>query len=254
MSIVALYVPGSRPDRFDRAAATGAEVILDLEDAVALEERPQARAAVAAWVATHGGPVQVRVNAPGTEAGAADVAALPAGVPLRVPKVEHPDQLAPLAGHPLHVLVESAAGVEGALDLARAASVVSIGLGEADLAAELGVSSERAFDWIRSRIVVAAAAAGLPAPMMSAYPDLRDLAGLEASCRHGRELGMRGRTAVHPAQVVVIRRAFAPTDRELAWADEVLRALGAASGVATLADGSMVDAAMARRARSILGT
>lgn len=253
MSVVALYVPGSRPDRFGRAVATGAEVILDLEDAVAPEQRAEARATVAAWVAAYDGPVQVRVNAPGTAACVADLEALPAGVALRVPKVEDPDQLAPFAGHPLHVLVESAAGVERVLEIARAAPVVSIGLGEADLAAELGLSTEASFDWIRSRLVVAAAAAGLPAPMMSAYPDLRDLEGLEASCRHGRELGMRGRTAVHPAQVEVIRRVFAPREQELAWAAEVLRALGSAEGVATLADGSMVDAAMARRARAILG-
>ena len=89
--------------------------------------------------------------------------------------------------------------------------------------------------------------------MMSAYPDLADLDGLAASCARGRALGLRGRAAVHPRQVPVIREAFAPTEAETAWARAVLDALDGA-GVATLADGSMVDEAMARRARALLET
>ena len=76
MSLVLLYVPGSRPDRFDKAAATGAEVILDLEDSVAPSDRPAARAAVAEWLASYDGPAQVRVNAPRTSDLAADLLAL----------------------------------------------------------------------------------------------------------------------------------------------------------------------------------
>ena len=252
MSVVALYVPGSRPDRFDKAAASGAEVILDLEDSVAPGERPAAREAVAGWVASYDGPVQVRVNAPGSDDLAADLAALPPHVELRVPKVESPDDLEALAGRRVHALVESALGVERAFEIARAPQVVTVALGESDLRAELGLDGEEAFDWVRSRLVVAAAAAGHPAPMMSAYPDVRDTAGLEESCRRGRGLGMRGRTAIHPSQVPVICSVFAPSEAEVAWAREVLAAL-TGTGVATLADGSMVDEAMARRARSILG-
>jgi citrate lyase subunit beta / citryl-CoA lyase len=252
VSVVALYVPGSRPDRFDKAADTGADVILDLEDSVAEGDRPAARAAVAAWLPRARGPVQVRVNAPGSDALRADLAALPADVELRVPKVQAPGDLDAFGGRPVHVLLETALGVENAFEIARAPGVVSMALGEADLAAELGLDGEEAFDWIRSRLVVAARAAGLAAPMMSAYAAVADLDGLAASCRRGRRLGLRGRTAVHPRQVPVIRSAFAPTDDELAWAAAVLSALES-SGVATLADGSMVDAAMARRARAILG-
>jgi citrate lyase subunit beta / citryl-CoA lyase len=250
-SVVALYVPGSRPDRFDKAAATGAEVILDLEDSVAPAERPAAREAVAAWLGSYDGPVQVRVNAPGSADLAADLASLPAQVDLRLPKVEAVSDLAAVAGRRVHALLESARGIEAAAEIARAPGVVSLSLGEADLAAELGLADEEAFAWVRSRVVVAAAAAGLPAPMMSAYPGVRDLDGLAASCLRGRRMGMWGRTAVHPAQVPVIREAFAPTEEERAWAHAVLEALEGA-GVASLPDGSMVDAAMARRARQLL--
>ena len=252
-SLVALYVPGSRPDRFDKAAATGAEVILDLEDAVAADHKAQAREYVAAWVAHASVPLQVRVNRPGSADLAADLAALPIDVPVRVPKVETAADLAGLGGRPLHVLVETALGVENLFAIASAAGVRSIGLGEADLVAELGLAGEEALAWVRSRTVIAARAADLPAPMMAAYPAIADLDGLAASCRVGRGLGMRGRTAVHPSQVPVIRTVFGRSDTEAAWARSVLTALEH-DGVATLPDGSMVDAAMARRARAILET
>lgn len=252
MSIAALYVPGTRPDRFDKAAATGADVILDLEDSVAEDQKPAAREHVAAWVAQADVPVQVRVNRPGSDDLAADLESLPPGVALRVPKVESPADLAALADRPVHVLVETALGVERLFAIASAAGVCSIGLGEADLIAELGLDSEDALGWVRSRVVIAARAAGLPAPMMAAYPAITDLDGLAASCETGRRLGLRGRAAVHPSQLSVIRSVFGPKGPEIAWARQVLDTLER-DGVATLADGSMVDAAMARRARAILG-
>lgn len=250
---VALYVPGSRPDRFDKAADTGATVILDLEDSVTAADRPAAREAVAAWLATAPAstPVQVRVNAPGSNDLALDLAALPTDVDLRVPKVAGPEDLAPLAGRRVHALLETALGVERAFAVASAPEVVSLALGEADLAAELGLGSDEGYAWVRSRVVVAARAAGLPAPLMAAYPDLSDLDGLAESCRRGRALGFGGRTAVHPMQVPVIRRAFVPSEEQMSWAREVLARLTDA-GVGTLADGSMVDAAMARRALAVL--
>ncbi|MGI8646058.1 MAG: HpcH/HpaI aldolase/citrate lyase family protein, partial [Nocardioides sp.] len=228
--------------------------ILDLEDSVADNDKAAARAAraaVAAWLPGASVTVQVRVNAPGSAALAADLAALPPDAALRVPKVSGTDDLAALAGREVHAILESALGIERAFAIASHPAVQSLALGEADLAAELGLEGEDAFAWVRSRVVVAARAAGLPAPMMSAYPDPRDLGGLARSCATGRRLGFHGRTAVHPAQVPVIRDAFAPTDADVAWAREVLAALDS-SGVARRADGSMVDEAMRRRAEGIL--
>ncbi|MGI8702160.1 MAG: HpcH/HpaI aldolase/citrate lyase family protein [Nocardioidaceae bacterium] len=258
--VTALYVPGSRPDRFDKAATSGADVvILDLEDAVAPADKPAARADVVAWLAAGGPPaaalvaVQVRINALTTPWGADDLAALPQGVDVRVPKVQTAADLEASGSRDLHAIIESAAGVEGAYDLARHPRVRSLALGEADLAADLGVSDESALSWVRMRLVVAARAAGLPAPMMSVFATIGDLDGLAASCAAGRALGMRGRTAIHPSQLPVIRRAFAPSRAELAWSDEVLSALETAGGgVAVLRNGAMVDAAMARRARDLL--
>lgn len=250
--LTALYVPGSRPDRFDKAATSGADVvILDLEDSVAEADKDRAREAVCGWLASTRVPVQVRVNTPGSEALARDLDALPVDVDIRLPKVEGLSDLAPVGGRRVHAIIESALGVERAFEIASHVDVLTVALGEADLAATMGLEGEEAFAWIRSRLVVAALAAGLPAPMMSVYADVPDLDGLAASCAVGRRLGLRGRTAVHPRQVPVIRAGFASTLKETAWAAEVLAALEG-TGVASLPDGSMVDAAMARRARAIL--
>lgn len=282
--VTALYVPGDRPDRFDKAVAAGPDaVIIDLEDAVAPGAKADARAAVARYLSAGGRApqVQVRVNARETPWWSDDLAALrdlPGLDGLRLPKVGSPRDVAEAAarapGVAVHALVETAAGVQGLADIA-ASGVVSLGLGEADLAADLGIDDEQAMDQIRVRLVIAARAAGLPAPMMSVFTAIADDAGLLRSCRRGRRRGFLGRAAIHPRQIPVIRSAFTPTDREVGRAESILAALddsGAPAGsygsrdpagppgargpvrhgVAVLADGSMVDAAMLRGARRTL--
>lgn len=259
-ALTALYVPGDRPDRFDQAAVSGTDVvILDLEDSVAPAAKDQAREHVVGWlvdgVLPAGVAVQVRLNPSAGPWGADDLAALPAAVDVRIPKVEGPDDVeAAIAGsgRAVHAVIESAAGVEAAGEVARHPAVRTVALGEADLRADLGGVDERGLDWCRSRLVVAARAARLPAPMMSVHPHVCDLDGLAESCRAGRALGLRGRTAIHPRQLPVIRAAFAPTGAEQQWAEEVLAALHTTdTGVAVLSSGEMVDEAVARRARAI---
>ena len=124
---------------------------------------------------------------------------------------------------PLHCLIESARGVEAAFEIASAdPNVASIALGEADLRSDLGVTGEEGLLWARSRIVVAARAADLPAPAMSVYAQIDDLDGLAASCRRGRALGFIGRAAIHPKQLRVIAECFMPTEAEASAARELL--------------------------------
>lgn len=134
--------------------------------------------------------------------------------------------------------------------------VTGLSLGEADLRSDLGVSSEDGLSWVRSRIIVAARAAGLPPPAMSAYTDVVDLAGLARSCERGRVLGFAGRTAIHPRQLPVIAEAFRPTAAELASARQLIDSYeaGAAAGrgVVVLPDGRMADAAMIGEAKRLL--
>lgn len=254
----ALYVPGDRPDRFDKAAASGAGiVILDLEDAVPQHSKAEALANVVDWLAAPptGVAVQVRVN-PGAGDEIRAVRATGADVGLRIPKVEGPEELDEIAaladGLALTALIESARGLEAAASIAAHHGVREIALGEADLASDLGGTDPGVLDHARLRLLVAARAAGLPAPMMSVYTAVPDLEGLRADTEHGRALGLRGRVAVHPKQIPVIEAVFAPTDAERAWAEAVVAAT-AGGGVTTLPDGQMVDPAMLGRARDILG-
>ncbi|MET4637368.1 CoA ester lyase [Mycetocola sp. 2940] len=250
--VTALYVPGDRPDRFDKAAASGADlVILDLEDAVAPDRKDGARRNVVAWLATRmpGGPlVEVRVN------GSEDLpvfAGLDPAIGVRVPKVEEPADVDPFAGRPVTALLETARGVENAALIAAHPAVTRLALGESDLASDLGSAAAALIDHARIRVLFAARSAGLPAPMLSAFPDIRNLDGLRRDCERGRELGWFGRAAVHPSQLAVIEEVFAATARDVHWARSVLAALDD-GGVSTLPSGEMVDAAMAGRARVIL--
>jgi len=273
LALTALYVPGDRPDRFRRAEESGADaVIVDLEDAVAPAHKAAARDNVLAWLSqAHGCRTEVRVNADPRWL-SDDLAAL-AGTPpvgaggrrgpdvVRLPKVGSVGDVRFViprlpAGATLTCLIESARGLEAAYDIARADRVGALALGETDLAGDLGTEGEDALAWARSRVVVAARAAGLAAPMMSVYPHVTDLEGLAESCRIGRRLGMVGRTVVHPRQVPVVVDAFAPTAAEVAAARETLAALSSAGevdeGALALPDGRMLDPAMAARARTTL--
>lgn len=257
MLLTLLYVPGDRPDRFAKAVASGADaVILDLEDAVAPARKAYARSAVRDFLGEpHAVPIQVRVNELGGPDVGADLAAV-AGLPglgggLRLPKVESAAAL-PRLEAPLHVLVESALGLEHAYEIASA-GVASVGLGEADLRSDLGVTADEGLLWARGRIVTAARAAGLPPPVMSVHPDVADLDGLAASCATGRRLGFLGRAAIHPRQLPVIAEAFRPASAEVARAEELLAALAGAaardSGTVVLPDGRFADRAMVAEAR-----
>ncbi|WP_330176313.1 CoA ester lyase [Streptomyces sp. NBC_01498] len=253
-----LYAPGDRPDTVRKALASGADaVIVDLEDAVSPGRRAYARAATAELLSSLGpGPVPVHVRVADED----DVLAL-AGLPglagLRLPKVTGPADIhraAALApGTPLYALLESALGVENAHAVATAhPSVCGIALGEADLRTDLGVGDGAGLDWPRGRVVVAARAAGLPAPVQSVFPDVRDLDGLAVSCAYGRSLGFFGRSAIHPRQLPVIERAYLPTAREVETAMEIMAAAASGAGALALPDGRFVDAAIVAAARRTL--
>jgi citrate lyase subunit beta/citryl-CoA lyase len=154
-------------------------------------------------------------------------------------------------------LLESALGVEEAFSIARSPRAMRIGLGEADLRADLGVRGEGQLEWCRARVVVAARAAGLEPPAMSVYTSIDDLDGLADSCRQGRDAGMLGRAAIHPRQLDVIRRCFRPDADELAAARATLAdmsdAVADGSGVFVDRNGRMIDAAVVRSAQRTVG-
>ncbi|MFJ8862418.1 HpcH/HpaI aldolase/citrate lyase family protein [Streptomyces sp. NPDC102451] len=247
-----LFVPGDRPDRFDKAADSGADlVVVDLEDAVAAEDKNRARRAVAGWHGPRDRTV-VRVNAPGTPWFEADLdTAAGLGCLVMVPKAEDPAVLARIAARCTTVpLIETALGVERAYEVCSVPGVVRAAFGNVDLAAQLGVAPDDtlALAHARSRLVLASAAAGAAPPVDGVTTAVRDTGALAADTAHARRLGFSGKLCVHPAQIAPVAAGFAPTESELRWARAVL---GAGDAVTTV-DGHMVDKPVLDRARGIL--
>lgn len=252
-----LFVPGDRPERFAKAAASGADVVvLDLEDAVAPDAKADALGHVVAWLAD-GHEAVVRVTSVDTHTHAMQVEALAGtGAVVMLPKAESAFQVshvrARLGGGDVVALVETPVGVRDA-DAIAASGAARLALGTIDLAAELGVDpdSHAAFAYARGRLVVASAAAGLPGPVDGVTARLDDSAALEADLELSRTLGFTGKLCIHPRQVAPVNEAFSPTAEELAWARRVLDAVAADGGVAVV-DGAMVDAPVVARAQRLV--
>jgi citrate lyase subunit beta / citryl-CoA lyase len=264
-----LYVPGDDPRRIEKALATGADaVVIDLEDAVAPNRKIEARKNAAEVLESEPArPTFVRVNAPGSELAARDIDAVAAPYlsGLRLPKVESLESVRLVAETLeelrsqaiIQCLIESALGLELAFEIARSHErVSSISLGEADLAADLGVRGEAGLLYARSRIVSASRAAGLPGPVQSVYTRVNDLDGLRRSTEEGRNMGFAGRSAIHPSQVPIINEVFTPTEEEVTEAQELLGRLegeaGSGTGAFVLEDGRFVDRAVVESARRTL--
>lgn len=251
-----LYVPAHRLDLLVKAMAGPADaVVLDLEDAVPVAAKAVAReAAVEALRGPRVKPLWVRMNS-GADVARADVEALASARPdgVRVPKAADPGAVADLARRldvPLHLLIESALGVENAYRLARAHPLVAgVSLGEADLAADLHVRDPAALAWARQRVVVANRAAGLPSPVAPVWTDLADPAGLAADSAAARDAGFFGRSVIHPSQVEPVHRAFTPSAADLAAARALL---GSVDGGSVDARGRFVDPAVVAGARWLL--
>ncbi|MDP9929083.1 HpcH/HpaI aldolase/citrate lyase family protein [Variovorax paradoxus] len=266
-----LFVPADRPERHARALATGAGgVIVDLEDAVAPDRkvvaREQLRASVAALTAAERGRLLVRINAhstlwhDGDRALVSELAAesLIAGVVL--PKAERAADLHRLATDigPKGVLVpliESAAGLEAAAELAAAPQVLRLAFGNLDFQADLGLAcdaSEAELVPVRLALVLASRRSGLAAPIDGVTPDWRDAERLAADTARTRRGGFGAKLCIHPDQVAPVHAALGPSDDELAWARRVLDATQAAGGGVVSLDGRMVDAPVVRLAERLL--
>jgi len=257
-----LFVPGNRPERFEKAVSAGPDVVIvDLEDAVPEADKAMARANVRNWVADAQSTV-VRINAAGSPWYEEDLrAVISAGCPVMVPKAEDPRTLAALTarlapGVGVVPLVETAVGVLAAPGLCLVPGVIRPAFGNVDLATELGVApgDHDALRHARSLLVLAAAAAGIASPVDGVTTELDGEAVLLADTRHAVTLGLWGKMCVHPRQIALVHAALAPTEQQLAWARRVVdTAEGhAGSGGAISVDGQMVDRPVVERARRLL--
>lgn len=248
-----LFVPANRPERFEKAATSGADcVILDLEDAVRPESKVEARAALRVGFSDI--PVLVRINGEDTPWHADDmeaVFALPfAGV--IVPKAELSGGLANFAEEspiPVLALIETARGIVEARQIARLAGITRLIFGSVDFCADLGCAHTReALLTARSEMVLASRLAGLPAPIDGVTTALDNADVITADARYAIELGFGGKLAIHPRQIGPIGSGLRPTDTEIAWARRVVASRGGAEAI----DGAMVDQPVRIRARAIL--
>jgi citrate lyase subunit beta/citryl-CoA lyase len=264
-----LFVPGDRPERFEKAVAAKPDlVVLDLEDAVLPENKVAARTSSVEWAREAPSPVAVRINATGTPWHQDDLAAVASltsrfePVVIMAPKAESPEELARISDRlgsrtQLVALIETARGVHRAVAVAGTPGVVRVALGTYDLAAELGVDPDHrpAMAAARSAVVLASAIAGLEGPVDGVTGSVNDLGQLNDDVQAASALGFAGKLCIHPRQVAAAAQALAPTAAELAWAAEVLAAVedaaAAGSAGAVLVAGRMVDAPVVDRAQRI---
>lgn len=277
----ALYIPGSNARALDKGRSVAADVlILDLEDAVSIEAKEMARAAVAAAVNVHAygkREVVVRVNGLETPWIARDIAAIVASMPdaVLIPKISKPEDVrraraalhaaqAP-DGLALWAMIETPLAVLNAGAIAAttasnsAVSLDALVIGTNDLMRETGMRSlpgRAPLVPALAQCVLAARAYGI-AVLDGTFNDLNNWDGFRAECQQGRDLGMDGKTLIHPRQVPIANEAFAPTADEVIWAEKVLTAFAkpenANRGVISV-EGKMVERLHERMALRVIET
>jgi citrate lyase beta subunit len=262
-----LFVPGSRPDRFAAALASGADAVcIDLEDSVPAQDKAAAReAAMAAIAADESGQLILRCNGLGTLDGVQDLGAIASAIArganapplLLLPKVENAEQLTVLAQLSsdrlgLVPLIESPRGLRAAAVIGAVPGVAGMMFGGGDLSAELGVE----FAWeplsvARGLFVLACAEAGVPAIDVP-WIRLDDAEGLADETRRAKTLGFTAKAAIHPAQIPAIHAVMRPTSDEIEEARAAAFAFAEAGGAAVRFRGRMLEAPVMRRYRRIL--
>ncbi|MEO8248056.1 MAG: CoA ester lyase [Burkholderiales bacterium] len=255
-----LFVPGDRPERFEKAHASGAHgVIIDLEDAVLPANKLTARAACRAWL-DGGGSALVRVNALDTEWASDDLAicGLPGVRAVVLPKTESAqgiEQALSRAGGKAAMLplVETAAGMLNLREIAFAPGVSRLLFGTVDFCLDLGIEGDgEELAAYRAQLVLVSRAAGLLAPVDGITLALKDEHALRESTLSGKRIGFGGKMCIHPSQVALVNACYQPTESQLEWARKIVELAGRNAGAFEF-EGKMVDAPVVARARRILG-
>ena len=255
-----LFIPANRPDRFDKALNSGADMVcIELEDGVALAHKDMARDNMINFFSSPQNvpancEILVRINGLEDAHGQADLEAIfalpqkPAAV--MVPKIRHAGEISildkKLAEHApelaLHVLIETAEALEHASAIAAASQRLEMLLfGGVDLAMELRATTGwEALSYARGRVVHAAALAGLDVMDMP-YLAVDDPDGLHQESVRARDMGFGGKAAIHPAQLAVIHQGFTPSAGEIEQAKRILAAYADAPGGVVVLDGRLVE-------------
>jgi citrate lyase subunit beta/citryl-CoA lyase len=260
-----LFVPANRTDRYVKALASGADiVVIDLEDAIAHDAKDKARRLLdASWadIADDADRVVIRINGMDSVELADDAALCaslsPAGV--MVPKAESVGSLDALYERvgeiPLIPMIESAIGFRDIDQLACTAGTSRLAFGHIDFQADLGMvpgPEQAELAPVRLGIVLASRAAGLPGPIDGITLETSKASEIIASTRRSIRFGFTGKLCIHPDQVEAVHAAFAPSAEDAAWARRVVEAAEASKGAAVQVDGRMVDRAVILLAERVL--
>jgi citrate lyase subunit beta / citryl-CoA lyase len=256
-----LFVPATRPERFDRAATSGATaIIVDLEDGVSIDAKEGAqrllRSSVTDTLALKS-DVFVRINPFGTQWNESDLL-LVAELPIRgvmLPKCQSSDEVSMLRKNlpPLTqviALIESPQGLANARSIAKAAE--RIAFGSLDYAVSINAAhTHRALAAARAELVLAAALAGRMGPIDGVTTSFSNPEQVFSDASEGAEMGMGGKLLIHPLQIPPARQAYRPSDTDLKRARNIMQL--PENGVLA-ADGMMVDAPVITWAKRILAT
>jgi len=258
-----LFVPASRPDRFDKAANAGADtVILDLEDAVAPPDKDIAREAVRTWLSAQQSPerkAMVRINAAGTPWYSSDLAlaALPGVTAIMLPKAERAKDIAEIVaagGSCILPLIETAAGIAAAGEIAASPGVQRLVFGSIDFQLDMGMRGayEEELLYFRSKLVLASRLAEISPPIDGVTTAIDDPEQLGTDIARARRLGFGGKLCIHPRQVEAVQIGFTPDAETVSWARRVVAATAEVSGGVATVDGKMVDKPVLLQAEAIL--
>ncbi|MCG8382667.1 MAG: CoA ester lyase [Gammaproteobacteria bacterium] len=259
-----LFVPGDRPERFDKALNAGADaIILDLEDAVSDSVKDTARDVVLGWISPKH-PAYIRVNGSDSPWHADDICAFakhPGVRGLVLPMAEDRTAIETISsqlaeGADLIPIAETARAIWKIDDIAQTKGVTRIAFGSIDFQGDTGSTAsenEEELLYARSRIVIASKIAGIQAPVDGVTVALDDSHRLEADTQRAKRFGFTAKLCIHPKQIQTVNQLFSPSKEDIGWAHGVLAAVDAASDSGSIRwQGQMVDKPVIERARQII--
>ena len=258
-------MPATRIDRVAKAFASGADaVIVDLEDAVAPEDKADARKALQQYHdSADYQAIWVRINKAGSEAFIKDIALcqqMPNLVGVILAKAEQVadiESVHQLINLPVIALIESAVGLYQVDNMAKAVGLAAFSYGFLDLCNDLHVqvgtpAADIVANQIRYQLILTSKVHQLSPPIDTVYPDFNDEIGLNARVQLWSQMGMSGMLCIHPKQVAVVQQALRPTDAALSFAQRVVEEYERSGQAVFEIDGQMVDAPVIARCRQLL--
>lgn len=260
-----LFVPATRIDRVSKAFASSADaVIVDLEDAVAAEDKAPARKALQEYYdSADYQPVWVRINQAGSDDFAKDIKAcekMPNLAGVILPKAKQAtdiEYIHHLTGLSVIALIENAIGLHQVDAMAEASGLIAFSYGFLDLCNDLGAqvgtpAADFVANQIRYQLILTSKINQLSPPIDTVYPDFNDAKGLSARVQLWSQMGMSGMLCIHPKQVAVVQNALQPTDAEIEFARRVVEEYEHSGQAVFKVDGEMVDAPVIQRCQQLL--